>query len=337
MSSIRDHFKRNTDLPMSTQTRQLIDRVIKELTIRKVEPEKARTLAHGLINNFLNHAATKEVPEEEATTVPETDTKPVKGKGKKGKEKKEDSNDTEVVRVFPEELQEIDQAAADLASGKIDDPSKVKFLHIGTAIDAALKGRMRPINIPGALSIGEAIGIERLTNEEDFFTARDDYNKEDFYKKDPGAFAHSGTKHLAASTVYQNYQINIPLLLKNLNNDEDLASKALRALLDAIYEAGSSSGSTNGAHTHTLAGYLMLEKLNSEPRSLAPAFEQPVTSMAEGVKRLQALKARYDKEIPAESIEYAGYFNDAGEMVDKGTLDNLRSFIKKALQEATKN
>jgi hypothetical protein len=324
---------------MGIQTRQLIDRVIQELTIRNVEPEKARKLAHDLINNFLNHNTAKAPKNEDAAAVdvPNTDkdTKPKKGKGKK--EKKENSNDSEVVRIFPEESREIDQAAADLASGKIDDPKKVKFTHTGVALAIALFGRMRPTFIPGALSVGEAIGIERLTNEEDFFTARDDYNKEDFYKKDPGAFAHSGTRHLASSTMYQNYQINIPLLLKNLNFDGDLAEDTLGQFLNAVYEAGPSSGSTNGAHTHTLTGYLMVEKLTSEPRSLEPAFEQPVTSLAEGVKRLQALKACYDKEIPAAFVEFAAYFNDAGELVDKGTLDNLREFIKKTLQEATEN
>ena len=330
--SFREYFKRLIGLPISTQTRSLAAMTETELKNLGVKDDKARELAIALLDNFLSHNLKKKEAKKVAKKAAEDKVAAAKkaenpDKKEEAPEKEEESTDTETVRIFPEEKEELLQACKDLASGKVKDASLIEFTHAGIAIDIAMSGRMRPTRIPGAVTVGEAISINSLVSEEDFFTASDDLRNESFYEKDEAAFAMGGRRFLATAVMYEHVMINCERLLEDLGDKKPLSQRVMEEILEACHKAGPSSNSTNGAGTKTLASYIMVEKLAGEPRSLVPAFEIPVQTLAEGVQRIQKLKAAYDKETPSPFEEYFLYFDETGELRSKGSLQNLRNFI----------
>lgn len=315
-NSRNEYFKMTTEI--GEQSRSWGHWIFTELRNRKVSEDQAKVWAKEILDNFLGHNTKKAEEKKKAE-----EEKKAKG-GKAGKEV--DPLISETVRLFPEEKQEILTVIEDLAKGKLKDPKTFQFSHTGTDERIAFDGRMRPTTIVGAVSMGHAFGVTAMATEADFFVAKDDFRNEAFYKDDPNSSAHMGTSYLAAPIMHNCVEINRDQLVKNLNGDKVRADKAIGKLIEAICLHGSRSSSTNGSQTHTNAAYVVIEKMNC-PRSLGTAFEQPVNTLADAVKRIrsyrESLNKVYQQNIPSEEM-YC--YVDGGDVKAQGNIEALKSF-----------
>lgn len=145
------------------------------------------------------------------------------------------------------------------------------------AVDIALFGRMLAVKgkqaygEEAACQVAHAISVHPVVIEDDYFTAVEEMNE---YKDDVGA-AHIGETRFAAGLFYSYICINRELLIENLNNNEELASKAIRALTEAAVKVAP-EGKQNSFASRAYASYVLAEKGDQQPRSLSVAYLKPI-------------------------------------------------------------
>ncbi len=143
------------------------------------------------------------------------------------------------------------------------------------AVDIALFGRMlasKPTyNIEAACQVAHAISVHPIVIEDDYFTAVDDLNKG---LEDMGA-AHIGETRFAAGLFYSYICINRELLINNLDGNEELANKAIRALTEVAVKVAP-EGKQNSFASRAYASYVLAEKGDQQPRSLSVAYLKPI-------------------------------------------------------------
>lgn len=146
--------------------------------------------------------------------------------------------------------------------------------------DVALFGRMlaeaRGLNVDAAAQVAHAIGTHRLTQEMDYWTAADDLKADDPEESDAGA-GMLGTAEFNASVLYRYACVSLPVLEKNLG-DDDLAKRTVEAFLLASYDA-IPTGKING-HAHFTPPFFALSVVRRRgmPVNLCNAFLKPVTA-----------------------------------------------------------
>lgn len=202
--------------------------------------------------------------------------------GKLKSEKKtannEDLHVEQLVHFSPEEEKAIADLVARLAASNTppgDDD--LKLLRVQeSAVDIAMFGRMLAntpsFNTEAAVQVAHAITVHKVAVEDDYFTAVDDLNNGE---TDRGA-AHIGETGFGAGVFYLYVCINRELLQKNLGGDDALTRKSLDALINAITKV-SPTGKQNSFASRAYAGFVLAEKGDQQPRSLAQAFLRPVT------------------------------------------------------------
>lgn len=193
------------------------------------------------------------------------------------------------------------------------------------AVDIAMFGRMLAdnpnFNRDAAVQVAHAFTTNRVDIEDDYYTAVDDLKTSE---EDAGA-GFIGEAGFGAGVFYLYICVNRELLLKNLSGDTDLAGRALSALVRAAATA-SPSGKKNSFANHVRAEYLLLERGDGQPRSLASAFTKPVGSgdqLAESVKALKKQRTDFEKTYGkdwSDDIEL-----HVGEE-DSAKLDELAAF-----------
>ncbi len=144
-----------------------------------------------------------------------------------------------------------------------------------TAVDIAMFGRMLAsepaYNIEAACQVAHAISVHPVVIEDDYFTAVDDLNSG---QEDLGA-AHIGETRFAAGLFYSYICINRELLIQNLDDNEELTNKAVRALIEAAVKVAP-EGKQNSFASRAYASYVLAEKGDQQPRSLAVAYLKPI-------------------------------------------------------------
>ncbi|MCP9793387.1 type I-E CRISPR-associated protein Cas7/Cse4/CasC [Vulcanococcus limneticus Candia 3F8] len=146
-----------------------------------------------------------------------------------------------------------------------------------SAVDVALFGRMladrKELNVDAAAQVAHAISTHRVDRESDFFTAVDDWTKD---KNDEEADAGMlGTVEFNSSCQYRYAVVNLDKLIENLDGDAELAQRGLQAFLRASVLA-IPTGRQNTFAAHNLPSFVGIAVHNSQPISLANAFEKPV-------------------------------------------------------------
>ena len=135
------------------------------------------------------------------------------------------------------------------------------------AVDIALFNRMlasKPeYNVEAACQVAHAISVHSVVIEDDYFTAVDDLNDG---LEDMGA-AYIGETRFAAGLFYSYICINRELLIQNLDGDEQLAIKAIRALTEALVKVAP-EGKQSSFASRAYASYVLAEKGDQQPRSL---------------------------------------------------------------------
>ncbi len=198
----------------------------------------------------------------------------------------------------PEEDAAIDALVATLAERRTE-PTEEE-LHLlrakPGAADIALFGRMLAdapaFNQEAAAQVAHAISVNAVQVEDDFFTAVDDLNPG---TEDVGA-GHMGEIEFGAGVFYLYVCVDRRLLVDNLDGDEELARRAVRALTEAAATVAPRGKQATFA-SRARASYILAERGDSQPRNLAVAFLDPARRnplLDNAVKALQETRQRMD-------------------------------------------
>ena len=205
----------------------------------------------------------------------------------------------QLVHISNYEQQAIKQLVDLLISEKREPTdNEVKLLRKeNSSIDIALFGRMLAdspaFNIEAACQVSHALGVSTVTIENDFFTAVDDLNN---YDVDAGS-AHLGSRGFASALFYTYVCISRDLLLENLNGDEVLVEKTLKALTESAAKVAP-TGMQNSFASRAYTSYLLIEKGSQQPRSLAVAYFNPIRSqdlVNDAITRLEDQRDKFDR------------------------------------------
>ena len=201
----------------------------------------------------------------------------------------------QLAHFSPGEVQAIDDLVQQLIRGeKTEVEDMLRKEH--RAVDIAMFGRMlaakSDLNCEAAVQVAHALSVHKVEVESDYFTAVDDLNlsPSDEGETDMGA-AHIGENEFGAGLFYLYVCIDREDLKRNLKDDEALTRRALRALTEAAVKV-TPSGKRNSHGHHTYAHYVLAERGNQQPRSLAVAFLKPVNGKGNWLEQArEALKA----------------------------------------------
>ncbi|PWC10959.1 type I-E CRISPR-associated protein Cas7/Cse4/CasC [Brenneria corticis] len=255
--------------------------------------------------------------------------------GKLKKEEKESKDALEkyeieqLAHLSVQEKERIDQLISRLAA-ESREPTVDKLALLrkdATSVDIALFGRMLAsspeFNVEAACQVAHALGVSAVTIEDDFFTAVDDLNR-----AEESGSAHMGEQGFASSLLYHYLCINRDLLLENLNNDETLVERTLRALTETALTV-SPGGKQNSFASRAYASYALAEKGTAQPRTLSVAFFKPVRSddqVQDAINLLRRQKAKFDG---AYASVQGGQSYELDVEAGNGTLQGLLDFISR--------
>jgi CRISPR system Cascade subunit CasC len=165
-----------------------------------------------------------------------------------------------------------------------------------TAADIALFGRMLAdspeYNREAAAQVAHAITTHRIAVEDDFYTAVDDLKRP---AEDAGA-GFLGEAAFGSGIFYLYACVDRTLLLKNLGGDAALANTATGALAEAAATVAP-RGKQNSFAAHGMAHYVLAEKGDRQPRTLAGAFARPIAGddlMAQSISALEGFREQLD-------------------------------------------
>lgn len=164
-----------------------------------------------------------------------------------------------------------------------------KVFNGGKALDIALFGRMLADmpekNQNAACQVAHAISTHVVEREFDFYTAVDDLKPEDTAGADM-----MGTVEFNSACFYRYAVVDWEKLVSNLQEDEALAAKGLRAFLEGFILA-EPTGKQNTFAAHNPPEFVAITvRRNVAPRNLANAFEA-------------AIRVKKDKSLTRKSAE----------------------------------
>lgn len=222
--------------------------------------------------------------------------------------------------ISPEERTAV-LALADraLAGEKIDAKAAGLLRAADNAADIALFGRMLAdspgFNREAAAQVAHAITTHKVTVEDDYYTAVDDLKT----AADDAGAGFLGEAAFGSGIFYLYLCVDRTLLVKNLGGDTVLAATALGALARAAATVAP-NGKQNSFAAHARAGYVLAERGNQQPRTLAGAFAKPVSGtdlMAESIKALETFRANLEKAYgPAADAIAAMQIGGEGSLAD---------------------
>ena len=112
--------------------------------------------------------------------------------------------------------------------------------------------------------------------------------------------------------------------MKNLNGDEELANKTLRAFTEAALKV-SPAGKQNSFASRAYASWALAEKGTDQPRSLAAAFYNPINGTNQldvAVKRITELRENMNK-VYGQQTKSIGF----DVMQQQGSMKDVLDFI----------
>ncbi len=127
-------------------------------------------------------------------------------------------------------------------------------------------------NTEAAVQVAHAFTVHRTAVEDDYFSAVDDLNT----GEEHSGSGHIGEAEFGAGLFYLYICIDRNLLVKNLGGKKELADKAVNALIETSATI-SPTGKQNSFASRAYASYILAEKSEKQPRSLAVAFLKPVS------------------------------------------------------------
>ena len=205
------------------------------------------------------------------------------------------------------------------------------FLQKDTAADIALFGRMladSPVfNREASLQVSQAITTHGAQVEEDYFTAVDDWNRED----NAGA-GFVDVQGFGSGLFLIHFCVNRKLLEDNVNGDTSVANSALQAITEAATTVAP-RGKQSSYASNSRAAYVLLERGVEQPLNLMPAFESAVPVEAddqEGAinRSVEQLEDWYRRICKAYSHQAETYrMNILKGEEGEGTLAEMLEFV----------
>ncbi len=278
-----------------------------------------------------DHLTRRGVAEESALEI----ARRIAGIFGKIKIKKERVHTEQLAFVSPEErtlaLELAEKAAEGEALPKDADLAKAVLRTADTAADIAMFGRMLAdnpaFNREAAVQVAHAISTNRVEIEDDYYTAVDDLKRPE---EDAGA-GFVGEAGFGAAVFYLYICVNRQLLIDNLGGNRELAGEAIKALVKAATTA-SPSGKRNSFANHVRAEYVLAERGDAQPRTLASAFLVPVGAGDQMRVSIERLNRQRDDFARAYGRDW-----DADAVLDVrggvGTIDEIAAFAADALPE----
>jgi CRISPR system Cascade subunit CasC len=218
----------------------------------------------------------------------------------------------------------VDRLATGTSAPTATDLALLQRRH--TAADIAMFGRMLAsspaFNTEAAVQVAHAITVHDVAVEDDYFTAVDDLNSGE---EDLGA-GHIGETEFAAGLFYLYLCINRDLLVENLGGNQELANKALDALLEAAAKVAP-NGKQNSFASRAYASFILAEKGPQQPRSLSVAFLKPVRGedvLAKAISEIETKRANMEKVYGPCADDKKVMNVETGE----GSLDAVKTFVK---------
>lgn len=181
--------------------------------------------------------------------------------------------------------------------------------------DVALFGRMMAslptVNVDAAVQMAHAIGVNKLQQEFDFFTAVDDLSDtSDLDAEEDAGADHLGETGYNSSTYYRFTVLDTQQLATNLGSDEqlsDITEAFAKAFIQAI-----PSGYQNSFAAHSLPATVMVVVREGQPVSLVDAFEEPISPkhqkslLANAITHLDAHWHDLNKMYGSQPIKFVG-------------------------------
>lgn len=249
------------------------------------------------------------------------------GKVKNEKKAKEPLINTEteqLVHVSPAELEAVKTLAHKLAEEERPPTAEEVTLlrHDRMAVDIAMFGRMladKPeFNVEAACQVAHAFGVGETIVEDDFFTAVDDLRQA---AEDAGA-GHLGEAGFGSGLFYSYICIDRDLLVKNLNGDDALANRTLRAFTESALKV-SPTGKQNSFASRAYACWALAEKGVDQPRSLATAFYNPINGadqLGTAITRITTLRenmnAVYNQQTASSGFDVSSKQGSINDVLD---------------------
>ncbi|MBU4304880.1 MAG: type I-E CRISPR-associated protein Cas7/Cse4/CasC [Candidatus Omnitrophica bacterium] len=247
---------------------------------------------------------------------------------RKDEDKKDPLSDLEIRQLAhfsTEEIIAIDSLVKSMIgrkSGPSDEELKLLRKNHGAA-DIAMFGRMLAdnpaFNAEAAVQVAHAFTVHKVAVEDDYFSAVDDLNK---HEEHSGS-GHIGEAEFGAGLFYLYVCIDRALLKENLGNNEELAKKAISVLVESAVTV-SPIGKQNSFASRAYASYVLAEKGDKQPRSLACAFLKPVNGddvADSAVDIIKKTRETFNKVYGDETEPY-----ELNAVKGEGALEGLKKY-----------
>lgn len=249
--------------------------------------------------------------------------------GKPKAEEAEWAQTEQLAFISPEEEEAALAAARDVLAGRKTAFSADEILRTtDTAADIAMFGRMLAdnphFNREAAVQVAHAFTTHRVEVEDDYYTAVDDLKTS---AEDMGA-GFVGELGFGAGLFYLYLCIDRALLLANLGNHQEIATTALAALVEAVATV-SPRGKQPSFAARARAQYLLVERGDAQPRTLAGAFQKPVVGADIAAVSREALCSWRDR-IDAVYGPAADARAELDVASGTGTLGEVLDFVREA-------
>jgi len=235
--------------------------------------------------------------------------------------------------IGPEERAAALAMAERMAEGEAVTPAAEHLLrHSDTAADIAMFGRMLAdnpdYNREAAVQVAHAITTHRVTVEDDYYTAVDDLKTAE---EDAGA-GFVGELGFGSGIFYLYACVDTSLLVRNLGGDLALAADACGALAEAAATVAP-KGKQPSFAARSRAHYVLAERGEAQPRTLAGAFIRPVDDRdlaAASTAKLEDWRAKLDEAYGA-AADASTILNVEGRC---GSLRDVINFCRDAVGNA---
>lgn len=180
--------------------------------------------------------------------------------------------------VAPEERERAFALADRALAGEEIDPQPRDLLGTSdSAADIAMFGRMLAdapaFNREAAVQVAHAFTTHSAAVEDDYYVAVDDLKKPD--QHDDVGTSFIGVQEYGSGLFYQYICVDCDLLTRNLGGDAALAADAVEALVHAAAKV-SPTGKQASFASRARASYVLAERGEQQPRTLAAAFLKPI-------------------------------------------------------------
>jgi CRISPR system Cascade subunit CasC len=231
--------------------------------------------------------------------------------------------------IGPEERQAAVALAENMLAGKTSEVKADQVLRrVDTAVDIAMFGRMladnADFNREASVQVAHAVTTHKVAIEDDFYTAVDDLKAP---SEDAGA-GFMGELGFGSGIFYLYVCIDKALLVKNLGGDVALAAQGLAALTESLATV-SPTGKQASFASRSRASFILAEKGDQQPRTLASAFVRPVNGediLAGSIKKLRETREAMDKVYGPCSDDFRHMDVTASE----GNLGEIKAFVAEA-------